>query len=235
MDDARREDVPRSGFVNAVKRRLYQNVDTVIIPARSHTESCTASGLPRKKMFYGLNVVDNDWFAQRADAVRRRRDSSRPDSGLPQRCVPRCRAPGEEELGHSGHGLRGLLLSCPHRPVGPGVCRRRPRTRISGESGRRRQCGCSDELVEEGRNGWTFDPDDCEESAARMCEFAQWSDARRAEMGARSREIIARWPIESFAPGALAAIDSCRAVSCGFATPLDRFVTSLWKGRYRPT
>ena len=85
MDDARWEDVPRSWLVNAVKKVFYRNSDAVLIPATSHTGSYAAWGVPCGKMFYGLNVIDNDWFAQRATTADRDRDRLREKRGLPCR------------------------------------------------------------------------------------------------------------------------------------------------------
>lgn len=70
MDDVRSEDVPRSRLVNAVKRMIYRNVDAMLIPAPSHTASYIAWGVPRERIFFGLDVVDNEWFAQKTNTIR---------------------------------------------------------------------------------------------------------------------------------------------------------------------
>jgi glycosyltransferase involved in cell wall biosynthesis len=66
MDDARLADVPRSRLVNAVKRRFYANVDAMLVPAPTHSESCQFFGMPASRIFFGVDVVDNDFFATRA-------------------------------------------------------------------------------------------------------------------------------------------------------------------------
>jgi glycosyltransferase involved in cell wall biosynthesis len=66
FDDARQGDVPRSRLVNWVKRRIYGNVDGLLIPAPSHQPDYGAWGVSPSRMFYGLNAVDNDAWATRA-------------------------------------------------------------------------------------------------------------------------------------------------------------------------
>ena len=70
MDDVRYEDVPRPFWVEFVKRRLYRNVDAMFIPAPSHAPSYEAWGVRPDRIFFGVDVVDNDFFASRADAAR---------------------------------------------------------------------------------------------------------------------------------------------------------------------
>jgi glycosyltransferase involved in cell wall biosynthesis len=65
-DDARLEDVPRSRFINAVKRCVYRNVDAMLVPAASHLPTCKYFGIAEAQVFYGVDVVDNEWFGRRA-------------------------------------------------------------------------------------------------------------------------------------------------------------------------
>lgn len=65
MDDAREADVPRPAAVNFVKRRVYANVDAMLVPAASHLSSCQRFGLKADQVFYGVDVVDNQWFEQK--------------------------------------------------------------------------------------------------------------------------------------------------------------------------
>ena len=67
-----------------------------------------------------------------------------------------------------------------------------------------RACGCAPELLEENRNGWTFDPTSADELSERMNYLAhEISEEQRAQLGAASREIIAQWPPERFGAGLL--------------------------------
>jgi 1,2-diacylglycerol 3-alpha-glucosyltransferase len=62
-----------------------------------------------------------------------------------------------------------------------------------------KRCGCAADLVEEGSNGFLFDP--CDEAA--LSQHLQWmsslSSQRRDEMGQRSREIVSQYSPENFA------------------------------------
>jgi len=69
-DDARHCDVTRSPIVNAVKRRIYANVDAVLVSAASHRDDYVRWGIPASCIFFGLSVVDNGWFASRAQRAR---------------------------------------------------------------------------------------------------------------------------------------------------------------------
>jgi glycosyltransferase involved in cell wall biosynthesis len=77
-------------------------------------------------------------------------------------------------------------------------------------------CGCAPDLVSEGENGFTFDPENIEAIAARMAQMAGLDQARQRAMGRRSREIVAAFSPEAFAAGLEAAI------ACALARPRAR-------------
>jgi 1,2-diacylglycerol 3-alpha-glucosyltransferase len=67
------------------KRRLVSMFDSALVggnPQRSYVESL---GLPEKNIFLGYDVVDNDYFSQRADEVRSQAAEFRAKYDLPQR------------------------------------------------------------------------------------------------------------------------------------------------------
>jgi glycosyltransferase involved in cell wall biosynthesis len=72
FDNARRLDVPRNRLVNFVKRRIYTNVDAMLLPAPSHIPDYEYWGIRRERMFFGVNVVDNAFFAEKAAQARTR-------------------------------------------------------------------------------------------------------------------------------------------------------------------
>ena len=84
-DDARLADVPRNRLVNWVKRRICRNVDAMLLPAPSHVPDYGWFGVPRAKMFFGLDVVDNRFFREKADEARRARAEMGRKRGLPER------------------------------------------------------------------------------------------------------------------------------------------------------
>lgn len=87
------------------------------------------------------------------------------------------------------------------------------------------RCGCAPDLVRDGVNGWTFDPFDVEQIAARMRQVAS-DDCDRAAMGQASREIISRWTPETFAKGLIQAVEYAMAAPLPKASMLDRAL--LW-------
>src|SRR4029077_15486068 len=71
-----------------------------------------------------------------------------------------------------------------------------------------KKCGCGPELLEEGRNGFSFSPEDIDELAALLLRMATFSDAERELMARTSRKIIGSWSIERFANGLRDAVTS---------------------------
>ena len=61
-----------------------------------------------------------------------------------------------------------------------------------------RSCGCAEDLVEEGVNGFTFDPRD-ERALTGLMLALSAGDVEA--MGKASQEIIGRWPLQRFAEG----------------------------------
>ena len=87
------------------------------------------------------------------------------------------------------------------------------------------RCGCATDLVNEGENGWTFDPCNEEQMADLMLKIAGDEEQRKA-MGAKSRAIISEWGPERFASGVKAAINAALAAPRKRVGLLDRMI--LW-------
>lgn len=68
------------------------------------------------------------------------------------------------------------------------------------------RCGCAADLVQEGGNGWTFDPRSEEEMASLMLKVTN-DEEERLKMGRKSRQIIDKWGPARFALGLSQAID----------------------------
>jgi 1,2-diacylglycerol 3-alpha-glucosyltransferase len=62
------------------------------------------------------------------------------------------------------------------------------------------RCGCATDLVQEGKNGFTFDPYNIEALAQLMLKLSTLND-QLSTMGSASREIISEWGPERFAKG----------------------------------
>ena len=93
------------------------------------------------------------------------------------------------------------------------------------------RCGCAEDLVEEGVNGWTFDPTDVATLTQNLMQLASLPLGEREQVGRASQEIISRWGPERFASGLLQAAECALQQPCrkaGFATRLFlRLLTRL--------
>ena len=61
------------------------------------------------------------------------------------------------------------------------------------------RCGCATDLVEEGKNGYTFNPYDVSEISQRLSELASLGEPERESMSLRSQELIAGYRPEIWA------------------------------------
>jgi glycosyltransferase involved in cell wall biosynthesis len=75
MDDAW-ELTDRRGFlIRMVKRMIHRNVDAVCIPAESHAPHYLKFGFSENRILLGLDVVDNDYYAENAEyALKNEKD-----------------------------------------------------------------------------------------------------------------------------------------------------------------
>ncbi len=88
------------------------------------------------------------------------------------------------------------------------------------------RCGCAPDLVQEGVNGWTFDPYDVEALAELMLKVSAFYFPLSA-YGDASRRIIADWGPERFASGLKEAVDKALEVGPKPASWLDRVLLRL--------
>ena len=63
------------------------------------------------------------------------------------------------------------------------------------------RCGCSPELVQDGINGFTFDPDDETQLTSRLLAMASLPTEEREQMGEAGREIVKQFGPERFGEG----------------------------------
>lgn len=87
------------------------------------------------------------------------------------------------------------------------------------------RCGCAPDLVEEGHNGYTFDPYDVAALAGLMRKISA-DDCDRAAMGQASRDIIARWTPQTFAENLCKAAEAAMNAPRPQANLLDKAL--LW-------
>jgi glycosyltransferase involved in cell wall biosynthesis len=71
FDNSRLEDVPRKWYVNFIKKSIYSSVDAIFCPSQAWNETFRFFGFTEKQIFYGLNVVDNEfWKEQQEEGSR---------------------------------------------------------------------------------------------------------------------------------------------------------------------
>lgn len=97
-----------------------------------------------------------------------------------------------------------------------------------------RECGCSETLVRERENGWTFDPDNLDEIAAAIGKLDKLTAETWTKMGQVSTEIIRDWDLSRFTQGILDALVYITTKGKIKSNWPGRFLLLFWKGRYRP-
>ena len=88
------------------------------------------------------------------------------------------------------------------------------------------RCGCVPDLVEEGRNGFTFDPFDETDLADLMLRMSDDGCDRQA-MGTASREIIAAWSPERFGRNLIRAANCAMRLRRRGRTAIDTLILKM--------
>src|SRR3990167_5818635 len=88
-------------------------------------------------------------------------------------------------------------------------------------------CGAS-ALIDEGNNGWCFEPGDVSSLLQRMRQLTMMSDFARKAMGARSIDIISNLSLERFVESVVRAANIPRRTRAGI---MSNIFSKLWKGR----
>lgn len=281
FDDARLQDVQRPRLIDWIKKKVYSCASAVLCPARGWIETFSHFGFREDQIFFGVDVVDNDFWSQ--PAIR-----NLPIKNIPKyflaigRQVPKknflslvkayweyFKSAGEpvhliligdgpdrveEEIFVEAHKLESyvhflsFISQIELRPYYQNAtCLILPS--IYGESWGlvvneamasglpvlvSNQAGCSDTLVKEGINGYTFSPLNIGELAGLLKKIAGIYDWERILMGTKSREIISEWGLDRFCQGVYDAIQFVSRSEHKNPDLLTKLIVKLWKGRYRP-
>src|SRR5213594_3390765 len=70
MSESARGDEPRTWWKEIIKRRIVNLYSAALVGGQRHVEYLVELGVPRDRIFTGYDVVDNDYFAQRAIEIR---------------------------------------------------------------------------------------------------------------------------------------------------------------------
>jgi glycosyltransferase involved in cell wall biosynthesis len=87
--------------------------------------------------------------------------------------------------------------------------------------------GAAEELLQEGVNGFSFNPASVEELAAVLERMAKLPLQKREVMGSASKSIISNWGLERFSQGSQEAVRAAMSVSMKSAGILDRILLEI--------
>jgi glycosyltransferase involved in cell wall biosynthesis len=283
MSESSHQDEPRTRWKEAIKRRIVGLYSAALVGGQRHVEYLVELGMPVDRIFTGYDVVDNNYFCERARQIRNPRlrrgyggqaaSEIRNVYGLPENYfLASARFIEKKNLsglisGYAEYGQKSqaggkvpwdlvLLGDGPLRETfnfqlstlnlhdhvhSPGF---RPYDELpvyyalanafvhasaveqwglvvneAIASGLpvivSDRCGCAPELVN--GNGFTFDPNDEHELAARLLEMASLSDQERKHLGDNSYRIAANFAPERFGEGLE------RAASVAMGVPQKRY------------
>jgi glycosyltransferase involved in cell wall biosynthesis len=82
MSDSKLDDFSRSRGKELVKRWLVHQYDSALCAGKSHRQYLEILGMPPQQIFDGLDVVDNEYFKEMAEAARQNPDLFRHLPGL---------------------------------------------------------------------------------------------------------------------------------------------------------
>lgn len=71
MSESKLDDAPRSMWKEAAKRILLRRFSSAVVGGGKHSAYLRCLGMPDHKIYLGYDVVDNDYFIDRVDNLRR--------------------------------------------------------------------------------------------------------------------------------------------------------------------
>lgn len=84
MSESAREDEPRTWWKETAKRRIVGLYSAALVGGQRHTDYLVDLGMPHERIFTGYDVVDNEYFRQRAEELRSQRSEVRQKYRLPE-------------------------------------------------------------------------------------------------------------------------------------------------------
>jgi 1,2-diacylglycerol 3-alpha-glucosyltransferase len=84
MSESSRQDEPRTWWKEAIKRRIVDLYSAALVGGQRHVEYLVELGMPRERIFSGYDVVDNDYFRQKAEEIRSQTSEVRQKYALPE-------------------------------------------------------------------------------------------------------------------------------------------------------
>jgi len=292
MSESTQSDRRRYFWPERIKAKVVQLFNSAIVGGRAHKEYLVRLGMAEGRVFAGYDVVDNEFFANKADDVRRNPGATRERLNLPvnyflasSRFLPkknlvrlleayaryrRVAGSGAWDLVLLGDGPLSASIEGHRKVLGLDRCVHLPGFKQYDElpiyyalagafahasvsepwglvvneamaSGLpiivSKKCGCVSELLAEGRNGFSFAPEDVNGLADLLLRMAALPDVEREGMAQASREIIASWSVERFANGLRGAVRAAKCAPRKKIQPSAKLLLSslIFARRTKPT
>jgi 1,2-diacylglycerol 3-alpha-glucosyltransferase len=277
MSESARQDEARARWKEMIKSRIVAFFSAALVGGERHVEYLVELGMPRERIFTGYDVVDNEYFRQKAKEVRSQTSEVRQKYGLPEdyflasaRFIEKKNLPTlirayaeyrdrSQETGVTDPGYNAgapwdlvLLGDGPLRetlnsqlstlnlhghvhlpgfkpynelPVYYGLAKAFVHASVIEQWGLvvneaiasglpvivSSRCGCVPELVQ--GNGFTFDPTNEHELAARLSEMAILSQEEREQLANASYRIAANFGSERFGEGLERAVNAAMGLT----------------------
>lgn len=87
MSESQADDAPRSFIREVIKKRIVSKFDAALVGGPPHADYAAALGIPRERIHFGYNAVDNAHFARGGEAARTKDVQLRRDLDLPERYI----------------------------------------------------------------------------------------------------------------------------------------------------
>ena len=84
MSESARQDEARSWWKEMIKRRIVNLYSAALVGGQRHVEYLVELGMPRDRIFTGYDVVDGDYFRQKAEEIRSQTSEVRKKYHLPE-------------------------------------------------------------------------------------------------------------------------------------------------------
>lgn len=279
FDDSKLEAVLRNRTVNFIKHAVYNGVDAMFYPAADWIPTGNFWGFSDSEMYYGVDVVDNDFWAfprecnkswgdyfvavgrqiykknywgivkaykMYADSIGRNKAYNLVLIGDgPEHSKI------EEYVREQNLSEKVFLLPFLSQKELPGIYQNAKALCSSSSSETwglvineamaggcpifaSYECGASNVLVHDEKNGYKFHCDDLQRLAELMIKYHNLPSLEQKKMREASKQIIANWGLKRFVDGAIAATEYVSSHKKRRTRLIDKLIIRRWRGRYRP-
>lgn len=85
MSESQRDDAPRTRITEWVKRHILKGCSTALVGGKTHQDYLEELGIARDSIHLGYDIVDNDYFTNASDQIRKGNEQNSGSLGLPKR------------------------------------------------------------------------------------------------------------------------------------------------------